>query len=77
MSDQPETNQYQDSLNFVILTLKDYLDTLPPSSKIAVTAHAQAAINNLNELVNNVPELERLRQYWQDSVGKNAGASAE
>lgn len=59
MSDQPDTNQYQDSLNFVILTLKDYLDTLPPSSKIAVTAHAQAAINNLNELIEGYPKLKQ------------------
>ncbi len=76
MSHEPETiNPYVESLNYLVLIAQDYINTLPASSKLAVTKQASEALETLKRLIEGVPALE---QALQDALaGKSKPAPVE
>lgn len=46
----------KDDFQYVVILINDYLNTLPPSSKIAVAAHAQIAVGNIEKALSSITE---------------------
>lgn len=52
-------NPYVESLNYLVLIAQDYINTLPVSSKVAVTKQATESLETLKRVIEGYTTLER------------------